>query len=110
MNDQSYAAALPGDHATHTFVLENIGQNNDSYTLVITGDDWHATLMTATPLSVAAGMTATITVEVHVPVNAAAAQDTFTLTITSTNDPSLSLTATGTTFFNQMFLPALLKP
>ncbi len=110
LNDQSYAAALPGDQATHTFVLENVGQNNDSYTLAITGDDWHATLITATPLSVAAGMTATITVEVHVPVNAAASQDSFTLTITSTNDPSLVLTATGTTFFNQMFLPALLKP
>ena len=110
LSGDSNAAALPGDHATHTFVLENTGQNNDSYTLAITGDDWHATLMTATPLSVAAGMTATITIEVHVPVNAAAAQDTFTLTITSTNDPNLSLTATGTTFFNQMFLPALLKP
>jgi len=105
----SSAVAMPGNHATHSFVVENLG-DDDSYTLAVNGNSWPTTVMTSSPITITGGMTGTIEVEVHVPVNAAASQDTFTLTITSTNDPNLILTATGTTAFNQMFLPALLKP
>ncbi|MBP7998024.1 MAG: choice-of-anchor B family protein [Chloroflexi bacterium] len=109
LNTASTANAAPGHHATHSFVIENLG-DEDSYTLAISGNAWSTTLMTGSPITVTAGVTATIEVEVHVPAAAAANHDTFTLTLTSTHDANLVMTATGITSFNQVFFPALIKP
>lgn len=110
VSEESVLSAPPGNHVTHTFELENLG-DSDSYELVVSDNSWATTLLTSTPLAIPGGSSAFIEVEVHVPTNAAAPQDTFTLTITSTNDPGLVLTATGTTrLTGTVFLPTVLHP
>ncbi len=108
-NTTSTAVAMPGNHATHSFVLENLG-DDDSYTVSVSGNAWPTMVMSGSPITVTGGLTDTIEVEVHVPAAAAASQDNFTLTVTSINDSSVSMTATGTTSFYRLYLPLLRQP
>lgn len=95
LGPDSDQTTLPMTTVVHSFTLENTGAD-DSYNLAVSGNSWTTTLLTATPISLTAGMTATIEVEVQVP-DAPYTSDSFTLTAVSVGDPNLSLTATGTT-------------
>jgi hypothetical protein len=88
--------AAPGSTVTHDFVLSNVGLQDDSYDLDVSGFSWPTTLQTATPIALQAGFTATVSVEVEVP-NTPLVSDDFTLTATSVTSATVSATATGTT-------------
>ncbi|MCA9958797.1 MAG: hypothetical protein KC443_07180 [Anaerolineales bacterium] len=94
----STASGMPGSEATQTFVVSNTGSEDDAYTLALIPDDWALTLVTASPLSVTAGMTATVEVLVSIPADAVSTDtDSFLLTVTSLGEPSLSDSGVGTT-------------
>jgi hypothetical protein len=87
---------LPETTVVHEFTLTNTGNNDDSYNLTIGGNSWTTTLLTATPVALQAGESATIQVQVDVP-DAPNTSDSFTLTATSVNLPAVSVSAMGTT-------------
>lgn len=89
--------AQEGTTVVHNFILQNNGQENDSYDLDVTGNSWPTTLLTSSPIAVSAGLTATIQVEVDVPNGAAGESDSFTLTATSVQSPTVEASVLGTT-------------
>lgn len=93
----SIMATEPGTSVVHTFVLQNNGLEDDSYDLTVSGYSWPTTILTSSPISVGAGMTATIQVEVEVPEGTAGSSDSFTLTATSVTSPEVSASVLGTT-------------
>ena len=104
--------AQPGDVLTFTHTLTNTGNTIDTFDLTLTGD-W-ATLLTATPLTLTAGATATVQVEVAVP--ATALYDTVNTTlITTTSQLSPEVlaavrnTVTVHSRESQIFLPLVLR-
>jgi hypothetical protein len=86
----------PGTVVTHTLTLRNVGLMDDSYTLAMTEDDWPTDLLTASPVVLPAGMTATISVAVEVP-NVPYETDSFIVTATSVTSPTVPASAEGTT-------------
>ncbi|MCP4361422.1 MAG: hypothetical protein GY796_25710 [Chloroflexi bacterium] len=102
----SYAATLGPDtnmdasingSVVHNFTLANVGVADDSYDLTLGNNSWPTTLLTASPIPVTAGMTATISVEVTAP-NMPNVTDSFVITATSATLPTIvHPTATGTT-------------
>ncbi len=94
----------PGETVVHDFLLGNTGLNDDSYNLLISGESWTTTLLTASPIALQAGMTATIQVQVDIP-HAPNTSDSFTITATSVNSPTVSSSAMGTT--NAVVNPAV---
>ncbi|MFZ0547255.1 MAG: hypothetical protein WAM60_17540 [Candidatus Promineifilaceae bacterium] len=96
--------SLPGTSVTHDFVLTNVGQQDDTYNLAVSGQTWQSTLQTSTPIAVASGMTATVQVQVDIP-NTPNTSDSFTITATSVNSPTVSASAVGTT--NAVVNPAV---
>jgi hypothetical protein len=86
----------PGTSVVHDFVLGNLGLNDDSYNLSISGESWPTTLLTGSPIAVQSGMTATVQVQVDIP-HAPNTSDSFTITATSVNSPTVSTSAMGTT-------------
>lgn len=91
----SEQTTLPLTTVVHAFTLENTGID-DSYNLAVSGNSWATTLLTATPINLTGGLTATIEVEVQVP-DVPYSSDSFTLTATSVGDPNQSWSTTGTT-------------
>ncbi|MEW5988856.1 MAG: hypothetical protein AB1791_19710 [Chloroflexota bacterium] len=96
LGPDSALEGTPGTSVIHTFTLRNVGLNDDSYTLAVSGNSWDTTLLTSSPISVSAGLTATVSVQVDIP-DAPNTADSFTLTATSTHEPGVSVTAGGTT-------------
>lgn len=119
-NGSSYTASLtpasaindvPGATVTHSFTLENTG-DDDMYTLAVSGETWTTTLLTASPVSVVSGDSVVIEVEVAIPSGPTMSSDMFTLTVVSVNDAGLSLMGMGTTttFDNFLYLPIIALP
>lgn len=94
----SAASGAPGSDVLHTLIVTNTGTLDDAYTLSLTPGNWPTTLLTASPISLAAGMTATVDVLVSIPAEAVLVDtDVFTVTATSQMEPSLSGQGVGTT-------------
>lgn len=125
LGPNSTKQTLPGTTAVHTFTLNNLGRNPDSYQLSLQPGNWPTTCVPAIgsgqpsltlspphpltlpsphpltlppchPVILPAGESAVVTVEVEAP-DIPDVADTFTLTATSVASPTLTLQATGTT-------------
>ncbi len=85
----SARVAMPGETVTHTHLLLNTGLADDSFDLALTGGQGWSTLLTPSPIDVAAQSSATVTVQVIVPADAAGGTlETTVLTATSRLGPS----------------------
>jgi hypothetical protein len=93
----SFVSGPLGSSVTHSFILANIGQSDDSYDLSIADNVWNTTLLTGSPISVGAGLTATVEVQVDIPAKPTDLTDSFELTATSVVSPTVQAAATGTT-------------
>jgi serine protease AprX len=103
--------ALPGRTVTHTLTLTNNGPS-DSFILSLSGNAWDAQIVSANPVTVTSGATATILVQVKVLDEVQVNSDTFTLTAASVNVPGVKLTAQGTTIrlpWMEVYLPLTRK-
>lgn len=89
----STLSALPGVSVTHTLALHNIG-SSDAYTLTVSGHTFPTTLLTSSPLSLSAGLSATVLVQVDLPLTLGLT-DTFTITAVSVTSPTVTAAATG---------------
>ena len=96
LQPNSVIDTAPGSTATHDFIIGNLGLMNDSYTLSVSDDSWPTTLLTASPIAVVSGMTATVSVEVEVP-NTANVSDSFTISAVSVTSNTVTSSAMGTT-------------
>lgn len=86
----------PGSTTTHDFIINNVGQMDDSYTLSVSGDSWPTTLLTSSPVAVQSGMVATVSVQVNTP-NEPFVSDSFTLSAISVTYPTVLAETQGTT-------------
>jgi uncharacterized membrane protein len=93
----SFQSGPPSGTAVHSFTLQNTGVNDDSYDLAVGGNVWGTTVLTPSPVSISAGMTATVEVQVDIPDSPINPTDVFTVTATSTNEPTVNASAIGTT-------------
>jgi len=96
LGPDSTKETLPGTTAVHTFTLNNLGQLADTYQLALQPGDWPPTLLSASPIALAAGESIMVSVEVAAA-DTPNASDSFTLTATSVASPTLTLQATGVT-------------
>jgi hypothetical protein len=103
--------AFPGRTVTHTLTLTNSGPS-DIFILSLSANAWDAQIVSANPVTVTSGATATILVQVQVPVDSLLSSDTFTLTATLANVPGVVLNAQGTTIrlpWIEVYLPLTRK-
>ncbi|MGB5057679.1 MAG: choice-of-anchor J domain-containing protein [Candidatus Promineifilaceae bacterium] len=95
---------LPGQQSVHELILRNTGVGDDAYDLLLSDYIWPTTLLTTSPITLTAGMSATVSVAVTVPEHVSG-QDSFILTAVSHASPGLAPTVTTFTELLQIYLP-----
>jgi uncharacterized membrane protein len=88
---------LPGEGVVHNFVLANQSAASDSFALSVAGWAWPTALLSASPITLTAGATATLSVRVDVPASPGSMTDSFSLSAASVGIPGITVQAQGET-------------
>ena len=95
----------PGEVITYTHLLTNLAIVSDAFDITINGGaGFEASLISATPMTLAAGETRTLTITVTIPADAAGQLTAETrVTAKSWADHNVTATATNTTTVNKVY-------